>query len=244
MLAFDTSANEQVLCCDVVELLESIRAKSVHMVVLHPPDNFGVVNGDNESTLEEMITALQPIAEQVNRVLVNGGASVMVSNPLLMSAWEIAITWAGLRLANELVVLWDVHRKRFECGACSLASIIRWHVNPGLRRSSNIALNMNSNVIVCSRVDPLNRYSPSQLPVELGNYLVSLLTHEGDLVVDPMCGTGTFLVASELCNRQWLGGDIDSGQCRIAVERTGYVDDQELNPLYLWSRGRLVPIEG
>jgi DNA modification methylase len=47
----------------------------------------------------------------------------------------------------------------------------------------------------------------TQKPVALLERIIQASTNEGDLVVDPFCGTGTTMVAAERLKRGWVGGD-------------------------------------
>ena len=48
---------------------------------------------------------------------------------------------------------------------------------------------------------------PTQKPILLLERIIELCTNEGDLVLDPFCGSGTTLVASKLLNRRFIGID-------------------------------------
>ena len=49
---------------------------------------------------------------------------------------------------------------------------------------------------------------PTQKPVLLLNRIIELVTEEGDVVLDPFCGSGTMLVAAQVLNRNSIGIDI------------------------------------
>src|SRR5258708_8094096 len=49
---------------------------------------------------------------------------------------------------------------------------------------------------------------PTQKPLALLERILSVSSREGDLVLDPFCGCGTTVDASERLNRQWIGIDI------------------------------------
>ena len=53
-----------------------------------------------------------------------------------------------------------------------------------------------------------DRYHVWQKPIELADRLIRHTTNEGDLVVDPFCCTGTFLLAASTLNRRAAGCDI------------------------------------
>lgn len=49
---------------------------------------------------------------------------------------------------------------------------------------------------------------PTQKPVELLERIIFASTNEGDWVLDPFCGCGTAIIASEKQHRHWVGIDI------------------------------------
>jgi site-specific DNA-methyltransferase (adenine-specific) len=49
---------------------------------------------------------------------------------------------------------------------------------------------------------------PTQKPVELLKRLIEIFTDEGDIVIDPCCGSGSTLIASERLNRKGFGFEI------------------------------------
>jgi DNA modification methylase len=63
------------------------------------------------------------------------------------------------------------------------------------------------------------RNHPCQKPTRLGEKFISYWTNEGDIVIDPFCGTGAFLVACQELNRQFVGIDIDPVYCKIGEQR-------------------------
>jgi site-specific DNA-methyltransferase (adenine-specific) len=60
---------------------------------------------------------------------------------------------------------------------------------------------------------------PAAFPEQLAIDHILSWSNEGDLVLDPMCGSGTTCVAAELTNRKWIGIDISEKYCQIARER-------------------------
>lgn len=59
----------------------------------------------------------------------------------------------------------------------------------------------------------------SVFPIEIPNFFIELLTDEGDLVVDPFCGSGTTLLAAKDKNRAFIGVDINRDFAEIAANR-------------------------
>ena len=48
---------------------------------------------------------------------------------------------------------------------------------------------------------------PTQKPIELLQRIIKISTDEGDVVLDPFCGSGTTLVSAKLLNRKFIGID-------------------------------------
>ena len=60
---------------------------------------------------------------------------------------------------------------------------------------------------------------PTQKPILLLEKIIQIATDEGDIVLDPFCGSGTTLVASELLNRKYIGIDSSEDAIKIAKDR-------------------------
>lgn len=60
---------------------------------------------------------------------------------------------------------------------------------------------------------------PTQKPVLLLEKIIEIATDKDDVVLDPMCGSGTTLVAAELLGRRWMGIDIAADAIELAKVR-------------------------
>lgn len=60
---------------------------------------------------------------------------------------------------------------------------------------------------------------PTQKPVLLLNKIIELVTDEGDVVLDPFCGSGTTLLAAQLLNRKSIGIDISEKAILLTKSR-------------------------
>lgn len=60
---------------------------------------------------------------------------------------------------------------------------------------------------------------PTQKPVLLLNRIISIVTDEGDLVIDPFCGSGTTCVSAKSLKRQFIGIDISKDAVELANSR-------------------------
>lgn len=67
-----------------------------------------------------------------------------------------------------------------------------------------------------SRNDPVH---PTVKPVSLLKLLIKRSSNEGDIVLDPFCGSGTTGAAAKLTGRKFIGIELDAGYFRVAQDR-------------------------
>ena len=60
---------------------------------------------------------------------------------------------------------------------------------------------------------------PTQKPLALLTRIILASSNEGDLVLDPFCGSGTTIVAAARLGRQWLGIDRNSDALALVKQR-------------------------
>lgn len=76
---------------------------------------------------------------------------------------------------------------------------------------------------------------PTQKPLLLLERIIKIASKEGDIVLDPFCGSGTTLVAAILLNRQAIGIDISEDALEITRKR---LDNPTRTESRLLQRGR------
>lgn len=60
---------------------------------------------------------------------------------------------------------------------------------------------------------------PTQKPIALLERIIKASSNKGDIVLDPFCGCGTTLVASQKLGRKWIGIDISPTACKLMAKR-------------------------
>jgi len=65
----------------------------------------------------------------------------------------------------------------------------------------------------------IKRQHPATFPDKLPYDFINVFTKEGDLILDPMVGSGSSVVAAKLLNRRYIGIDISEEYCKIAESR-------------------------
>jgi len=140
---------------------------------------------------------------------------------------ENAQKWAGWKVGNLRPlfepILWFM--KPYPLGG-TLTDNIAAHGLGGYNEAfikshplANTGLEVCSNVIRCEARAADRGLHPTQKPVALLEYLIGLVTQEGQMVLDPFCGCGSTLVAAHNLNRAYIGIEIDQGYYQAAVKR-------------------------
>ena len=80
-------------------------------------------------------------------------------------------------------------------------------------------------------VQPKERLGfPTQKPEALLERIISASSNEGDVVLDPFCGCGTAVTASERLNRRWIGIDITHLAVTLIRHRLHDAFGEDLRP--------------
>lgn len=68
---------------------------------------------------------------------------------------------------------------------------------------------------------------PTQKPIKIIKDLISHVTNENDIVLDPFMGSGTTCVASAMLNRKYIGIEINEEYYKIAEARINALEDKK-----------------
>lgn len=97
-------------------------------------------------------------------------------------------------------------------GNCEYAVLFYREKLPKFRNKGKMVFNC----IDWLRSNENEKIHPTQKPVELLEYLIELFTDEGDVVIDPVAGSGSTLVAAIRKNRKTFGFEIKKDFYRMA----------------------------
>lgn len=70
--------------------------------------------------------------------------------------------------------------------------------------------------------EPRKNPHPTVKPLKLMSYLITMGSREGDIVLDPFCGTGTTCIAAMMLKRDYIGIEISPEYHGIALKRLEY----------------------
>jgi len=216
--------------------------ESVHLMVTSPPYNVGK-EYDEDLDMDEYRDLLKTVfRETYKKLMVGGRACVNIANlgrsPYIPLHSFIIEDMLDLGFLMRGEIIWNK--------AASVGSSTAWGSwmsasNPSLRDVHEYILvfskesyNHGKGNSTITR-DEFLEYTksiwtfptesakrighPAPFPVELPRRLIQLYTFEGDVVLDPFCGSGTTCIAAVMTNRHYVGFDINEKYINLARKR-------------------------
>ena len=238
------------LYCKSSERMDEIPDDSIHLMITSPPYNVGK-EYDNDLTLDEYLELLTGVFREVHRKLVTGGrACINIANigrkpyiPLHAMVIEIMLD-LGFLMRGEII--WD--KSASAGGSCAWGSWMSAS-NPVLRDYHEYILvfskdsysknkkqekrdtighdefiQWTQSVWKFPAVNAKKIGHPAPFPVELPHRLINLYSYEGDVVLDPFCGSGSTCIAAIRNNRRYIGYDIKEEYIELSKRR---IDNQK-----------------
>ena len=243
---------DEVYCQDSRNMSQ-LPDSSVHLMVTSPPYNVGKDYDENLS-LDEYRLLLRDVFRETYRVLAPGGrACINVANlgrkPYipLHSCIIDEMEQIGYLMRGEII--WD---KSASAGTSTAWGSWQSASNPTLRDVHEYILTFSKDSFQRPRGEKKNTITkeqfleytksiwtfpaesakkvshPAPFPLELPYRLIQLYTFEGDVVLDPFCGSGSACVAAVMAGRRFVGYDVSEEYVRIAQMRIQETCDQRV----------------
>ena len=231
--------------CKSSENMSEIPDESVHLMITSPPYNVGK-EYDEDLSLDEYLNLLTSVFGETYKKLVPGGrACINIANigrkpyiPLHAMVIEIMLD-LGFLMRGEII--WD--KSASAGGSCAWGSWMSAS-NPVLRDyheyilvfskqsySKNKAqkkrdtierddfIQWTKSVWTFPAVNAKKIGHPAPFPVELPHRLINLYSYEGDIVLDPFCGSGTTCIAALKNNRNYIAYEINPEYVSLSQNR-------------------------
>lgn len=225
-----TMSNFQIIQGDALTVLSGMPINSVDLIATDPPYGIGYQSGwqtMNDRSQKRAVS--KSFGEDVlqtdwlleaYRVLKPTAALYMFTRWDVLPQWIPAIEAVGFKIAQRII--WD--KRGWGAGNlnyygsqvedilfCPMPDHrLRWHKRQG-------------NLWSMTKLDAINNEgnydNPTQKPESIMKRIIHLSSDEGDLVVDPFCGTGTTGAAALKLGRRCIVGDRDGYQISITRER-------------------------
>ena len=237
--------NLNKLYCKSSENMDEIPDDSIHLMVTSPPYNVGK-EYDNDLTLDEYLELLTAVFAQTYKKLVTGGrACINIANigrkpyiPLHAMVIEIMLD-LGFLMRGEII--WD--KSASAGGSCAWGSwmsasnpVLRdyheyilvfskesYSKNRSQERKDTIErdeiIQWTKSIWTFPAVNAKKIGHPAPFPIELPHRLINLYSYEGDVVLDPFCGSGTTCIAALQNNRNYIAYDINEEYVKLSQKR-------------------------
>lgn len=223
---------------DCVQLMNEMPAGSVDVIVTSPPYNIKNSTGNG---LKNGSGGKWPQAG-----LINGYADHDDSMPHSeYVTWQRGCLQAMMRVLREDGAIFYNHKWRIQRGKLQdrsdivagfpVRQIIIWQRNGGINFNAGyflptyeviyliakprfrLAPKANAQGDVWHIPQEARNQHPAPFPVELAQRCIEAAP--GNVVLDPMMGSGTTAIAAELAGKSWIGMEISETYCRMANER-------------------------
>lgn len=232
-----------VICGDSSNMKE-LPDNSVHLMITSPPYNVGK-EYDKDLSLQEYKNLLYNVLNETKRVLVDGGRiCINIANlgrkpyiPLHSYIIEImdklgflmrgeiiwnkgasaspSVAW-GSYLSASNPVLRDVHEYIL---IFSKTDYKRNNKDKKSTISKEEFIEYTKSIWNFSTASAKKIGHPAPFPLELPNRLIKLYSFEGDVILDPFCGSGTTCIAAKNLGRNFVGYDISPEYVELSKNR-------------------------
>lgn len=207
-----TGASSSIVQGDCIDVMHRLRDESIDFILTDPPYLVNYRDRSGRSILNDANQSwLKPAFAEAFRVLRDG--QFMISFYSWTHADKFVSTWreVGFRVVGHLVF-----RKQY----CSQSRFLGYqHEQAYLLAKGRPKLPAKPISDVIDMRYSGNQLHPTQKPVSALLPLIKSFTREGDLVLDPFCGSGSTGVAALLARRRFLGIELDPEYHRVAQSR-------------------------
>jgi site-specific DNA-methyltransferase (adenine-specific) len=231
------------------EQMSELPDHSVHLMITSPPYNASKIY-DDDLTLDEYLSLLRSVFAETQRVLVPGGrACINIANlgrkPYIpLHAYLIhEMLELGFYMRGEII--WN---KASSAGASTAWGSWLSAANPVLRdvheyilvfSKATFSRDGHDQVSTISRADFLELTKsvwtfpsvsarqighPAPFPEELPRRLIQLYSFQGDVILDPFCGSGSTCLAARRTGRRYVGYEINPEYADLAEQRLEEAD--------------------
>jgi DNA modification methylase len=201
-----------VLHGDCIDRMRTLPANSVDFILTDPPYLVRYQDREGRSIRNDSNADwLKPAFSETCRVLKQDSFMVAFYGWTQVDKFLDAWRGAGFRVVGHLVF-----RKQY----ASKARFLKYqHEQAYLLAKGIPALPENPIADIIDMPYSGNKLHPTQKPVAALKPLIKAFTQEGDLVLDPFCGSGSTLLAAKILRRRYLGIELDAQYHAAATKR-------------------------
>lgn len=231
---------------DCIEILNQAKENSVDMIFADPPyflSNGGITchagkmvsvnkgKWDKSKGVEENHKFILEWLKACQRVLKPNGTIWVSGTTHIIYSVGFAMQELGYKILNDIVWYKRNAPPNLSCRYFTHSTeIVLWaaknekskhHFNYQLMKQMNQGKQMRNVWEISAPPAEEKKFGkhPTQKPVELLKRVLLASTKEGDLVLDPFCGSSTTGVAAVLLNRKYAGIDLEEEYLQLSKKR-------------------------
>ena len=215
----------QLYCGDNLEIMQDMSSESVDLIATDPPFNtgrdWGAFNDKWEGGLKGYLKFMEPRLQECHRVLKETGSLYLHCDPTASHYLKIMldVIFGANQYRNSIV--W----KRCNSKSNNTKSLPRCHDTILFyTKSENFIFNYTNeftdlwlDIQIASKKQRVGY--PTQKPVALYERMINGSSNQGDLILDPFCGSGTTLDAAQTLGRDYIGIDQNPDAIQICRKR-------------------------
>jgi site-specific DNA-methyltransferase (adenine-specific) len=224
---------------DSREILPSLDAESIDLILTDPPYNVSERNGRDHTTVGTLKRkdgtarkvwrdfgewdrgwSAQPLIDETHRLLRDGGSLIAFTSEFLMAEWVASglnhrslLYWVK---TNPTPAFRSLYVRAVEMAIWQVKGKTGWTFNAG-----GYQPNIYTGPIVAGHAcaNGEARVHPTQKPMWLMKAVLTLHSVNVDVVLDPYMGSGTTLRAAKDLGRRAIGVELDERYCELAARR-------------------------
>ena len=249
----------KIICGDILESLKEIPKDSIDMVFADPPFNLNkkYSNSNDQKDIEEYLQWCYDWIDECIRVLKPSGTLFLHNIPKWLVyyanhlnekgmyfkhwiAWEAPGTPLGKTLypAHYGILYYTKSKKDFKfyniriphkrCRVCKEVQKDYGGKKVQMHPFGPVLSDVWSDL---HRIRHKTRRDshPNQLPEPVMERLVMICTEKGDVVLDPLIGTGTTALAAKRLGRKYIGIDNSEDYVRVSKEKLKEINSSDTN---------------
>lgn len=197
---------------DCIPIMRTLPSTSIDFILTDPPYLVSYKDRSGRSIQNDRQSAwLKPAFAECYRVLKRDRLMIAFYSWTQVDRFVEAWREAGFRIVGHLV---------FRKSYASKARFLKYqHEQAYLLAKGNPALPQHPISDVIDMPYSGNRLHPTQKPVATLKTLIEVFTEEGDLVLDPFCGSGSTLLTAKILKRRYLGIELEEQYHAAALKR-------------------------
>jgi len=209
---------DQILHGDALEFMAGLPANSVDAIITDPPFFMPATHYQSRVSWQRNFADLSPlkvfwteVTKAAKRVLKKTGHFIVFSN---CDSYPVFYEPMYNHFHKLTSIVWN--KKHVGLGAIWRHQHELIIAARGEEYKHNQTGRLYADVISIKATRSENRDHPVEKPWQLLRFLIEPTTLEGDVVLDPFCGSGTTLLAAKILKRHFIGVDLNEEYVKIA----------------------------